>query len=516
MSRSHNMNNLRETLQSLENTEIPARFLPSSSNDNGTENASKKAAADASPQLLQRYKGARDEYLRRRIEQAFCSHVASFDGENFELPADAPSREEQDALQQRSKEVKEQVLAAASQIQTNLVVLKTKYANFTAQREELQGVLQEMEASGRTLDNDNDDDGEDNIIDPVDDEFFAQQEERLVTLQQRKAELQTELARVQQENSRMQKATNEGKEQLERLQSETNSDSNEQHVVIPETVAEIKLENEEMKQQVERMKEISLFYSSLTSVMEELGGIKVLSVDEASADAVEDLVLTVRVLQEHEIQIGLKQGDHTDNRHHHHDSLRLVRANFTTCTLVQACAQDRDSVNVDQNAHAAPLEMHIPDLADLVRLAENLAPGDDLRFFLRETVARITVTKARLAELTLLKTEALTKIGKSYHTPHSFGGEDQDIVCSLNEQITVVLRLTPDCPLKAGSVYMDQLVGCGGWKRETVQEITERIQAQQFSSPVALLRAVKAEISRLADAGMALPKTPTMPVRRQA
>jgi hypothetical protein len=111
----------------------------------------------------------------------------------------------------------------------------------------------------------------------------------------------------------------------------------------------------------------------------------------------------------------------------------------------------------------------------------------------------------------------LTKIGKSYHSSNSFGGEDQDVVCSLNdEQMTVVLRLTPDCPVSAGSVYMEQLVGVGGWKDDKVQEIKEIIDAQQFSSPVALLRAVKAEIARMAQAGMILPRTPTMPLRRAA
>lgn len=526
MSHSNNLNQLRKTLQSLENTEIPAKFL-SDTQKAGSASASAAAVhgADSSSenqhQLVQRYKGARDEYLRRRIEQAVCAHVASFDGNSFPDVDDIPSDAELLTLQQRQEQVKEQVLQAASQVQTNLAVLKQKYANFVTQREELQGILQEMEASGRTetLDDNGNDDDDDDTGEVVDEQFFAQQEERLVELQRRKVELQADLARVQQENTTMQKATKEGKEQVDRMQSETNDEKID---LTTETREKLQAKNNEMKQQVARMEEISVFYSSLSSVMEELGGIKVLSVDEAPAEADEDLLLTVQVLQEHEIQVGLKQVDDKDNntrrRNNNQDSLRLVRANFLTDTLVQAPPVPEQDDSLDDNDDAAPLlEMKIPDMTDLVRLAENLPAGEDLRFVLRETMARITVTKARVAELALLKTLALTKIGKSYHTGNSFGGEDQDVVCSLNdEQMTVVLRLTPDCPVSAGSVYMEQLVGCGGWKDEKVQEIKENIHAQQFSSPVALLRAVKAEIARMAQAGMVLPRTPTMPVRRAA
>jgi hypothetical protein len=517
MSRFHNLNQLRETLQSLENTEIPQKFLSDTQKAGGSalhasDSSSSSSSSENQQQLVQRYKGARDEYLRRRIEQAVCAHVASFDGQSFPHVDEFPSDAERAVLQQRQEQVKQQVLQSASQIQTNLVDLKQKYANFVTQREELQGILQEMEASGRTEDNDDDDDAGE----VVDEQFFAQQEERLFDLQRRKAELQTELARVQQENTIMQKATKEGKEQLDRMQSETNDEKID---LTTETGEKLQAKNDEMQQQVARMDEISVFYSSLSSVMEELGGIKVLSVDEAPAEADEDLLLTVQVLQEHEIQVGLKQVDDKDNNSNNQDSLRLVRANFLTCTLVQAppVQEQDDSLHTEklENDAAPLLEMDIPDLADLVRIAENLPAGEDLRFVLRETMARITVTKARVAELALLKTLALTKIGKSYHTGNSFGGEDQDVVCSLNdEQMTVVLRLTPDCPITAGSVYMEQLVGCGGWKDEAVQEIKERIHAQQFSSPVALLRAVKAEIARMAQAGMVLPTTPTMPGRR--
>jgi hypothetical protein len=77
MSRSHNLNQLRETLQSLENTEIPAKFLSDTKNAGSTAalHGADSSSENQQQQLVQRYKGARDEYLRRRIEQAVCARV---------------------------------------------------------------------------------------------------------------------------------------------------------------------------------------------------------------------------------------------------------------------------------------------------------------------------------------------------------------------------------------------------------------------------------------------------------
>jgi len=146
-------------------------------------------------------------------------------------------------------------------------------------------------------------------------------------------------------------------------------------------------------------------------------------------------------------------------------------------------------------------------------------------------LTRITATEQRLQDLALLQTEALTKIGK-YGNNHDQPSDDdnanmaagavvavsyQEVVCSLNyAQMTAVLRLTPDCPMVPGSVFLDQLVGLGGWDTALVQRIHDKIchETRLYSSPVAVVRALKAEIRRLQqEEGLVLPETPKMPVR---
>jgi TolA-binding protein len=102
-----------------------------------------------------------------------------------------------------------------------------------------------MEASGRVIFGEQNDNDEDDAVEqwpPI-----AQQEERLVELQRRKAELQADLARVQQENTTMQKATKEGKEQVDRMQSEASEDKID---LTTESGEKLQAKNDEMQQQV--------------------------------------------------------------------------------------------------------------------------------------------------------------------------------------------------------------------------------------------------------------------------
>jgi hypothetical protein len=148
-------------------------------------------------------------------------------------------------------------------------------------------------------------------------------------------------------------------------------------------------------------------------------------------------------------------------------------------------------------------------------------PGNQaLQFCIREAVGRIAVTQARAEDLSQLQELALTKIGRIGATTgsackDSFGGLDQEVVCSFNEQLTVVLRLTPDSPMVRGSVYIDQIVGLGGWDHLVVEQLKDMINHQQFGSPVRLIRAFQSELERLqSEEGLVLPGTPTLPSRQ--
>jgi hypothetical protein len=221
--------------------------------------------------------------------------------------------------------------------------------------------------------------------------------------------------------------------------------------------------------------------------LEELSGMKIIGVDSIGEQMVN---MKVMLLEEHQVMIGLKAVSR--------NTLLVASAKFLTSA----------NVSVDQS-----LELTIPGLDDLVQICSTLGPVDDLRFLLREIMARIRIHKARVQELTVLRKEYLTKIGKLYHSVDSFGGRDQEIVCSLPEGVTVVLRLTPACPMVPGSVKVDQIVGIGGWDEGLIESLKVAVNVSMCRGPRDMMKVLVAEIQRLQADGMELPKTPTLPQR---
>jgi DNA primase large subunit len=141
----------------------------------------------------------------------------------------------------------------------------------------------------------------------------------------------------------------------------------------------------------------------------------------------------------------------------------------------------------------------------------------DLMFVLREALARIRILSARMNELALLRQKYLTKITDSAKNKiqYGFGGEDQEIFCSLGSQVTVVLRLTNDCPILKGSVYIQRIVGCGGWEENVLQKMKVKVNEMKMSGPVELMDALVEEIERIVEEeGVKMPKTPVLPSRR--
>jgi hypothetical protein len=167
-------------------------------------------------------------------------------------------------------------------------------------------------------------------------------------------------------------------------------------------------------------------------------------------------------------------------------------------------------------AENSTVQMHIPALDDLVKLSLNLGPEEDVRFVVREAMTRIRTISARVRELAMLRTKYLTKIGKSTHSSFGFGGEEQEIVCTLNAGVTVVLRLSPDCPILEGSVYMDQIVGIGGWDAHVLDSIRDTVTADSYMGPLALMDALVQEIERVEkEDGISMPRTPKLPTKQR-
>jgi hypothetical protein len=216
-----------------------------------------------------------------------------------------------------------------------------------------------------------------------------------------------------------------------------------------------------------------------------------LSVEEGTDD---DVVVKVQLLGKHNVHIIMSSRG---------SDFVVTGATFATSTLVRS-TQDADT--------PGSVQMNIPSLDDLVRLSANLGSVEDLRFLLREAMTRIRTITARVDELAILRARYLTKIGKLQYHDYSFGGQEQEIMCSLNECITAVIRLTPDCPLEEGSARLDQLVGLGGWDKAILESIENSVP--HCKGPLALMETLVNEICRLKENGMELPKTPSMPSRK--
>jgi hypothetical protein len=200
---------------------------------------------------------------------------------------------------------------------------------------------------------------------------------------------------------------------------------------------------------------------------------------------------------------------------HNDECFRVVSARILTSTiLTDTLPEDEEEF---QNNPSPTVSITIPPLDDLVSLAKNLEPVHDLRFVLRETLSRIRILSNRMNELATLRTKYLTKITDPANNKvhYGFGGEDQEILCSLDSQVTVVLRLTPDCPILRGSAYIQRIIGCGGWDDAVLHRIKDNVNEKRFCGPVDLMDSLVEEIeSVVKEQGIEIPKTPVLPRRK--
>ena len=447
---------LRDTLEQLQAYTLPSKF-----SDTGTTAA---AAAALSDDIVNRYQHARNSYLQKRMQEVFYEHLASFDGQDFAFP-NIPTEEEKQLLRERRLRAQQALKETAVQVNQQFLELKYSYEALVDQRQDLVKRVQDMEESVFEP-NDNFQDSEEEE-DTLEEGQLAAQEQRLATLRHRRAELEAELAQIRTET--------------EQKQHLLTKQQHPQRVLSPTTVAELEQDNTKIVE----LREMTDWYDTMRGVLEELSGIKIITVDAAEEQVT---ILNVMLLESYQVMIGLK----SDGR----DALLVTTAQFSSSV----------QVSVDDS-----LELTVPALDDLVQICSTLGPVEDLRFLLRETMARLRIHQARVQELTTLRKLYLTKIGTLHHSVDSFGGQDQEVVCSLQEGVTVVLRLSPDCPLVTGSVKLDQIVGIGGWEEHVIESLKMTVNSHMCRGPLEMMEILTGEIKRLQSDGMVLPKTPTLP-----
>lgn len=516
-------NDLREALQSVEAFELPENVQTAISNAN--------VNASLDPALIQRYKDLRATFIQRNIQNSFLTYINSYNGEDFDENPTVPTEEEEEELEEEMVQVRAAVCEASEGIHQKVLELQQKHNTFCLRRDELRNIVQDMDAEDTQQDSSENDPSASNnntamdedSDEEVEDEALVKEEKRLAALQERKAKLEIQLRRLRQETSTLKVSA----EQTEAKVAEMLGGAE------PPSPTNLQTETEETQKKIEEMKEMQSFYDGLRECMEELTGIQILEVSHLAKTSPEDETVVledgakttdesetqgcrihIKALREHEIQITMRRNPENP------EELRVAAAEFLTSTEIRQTVGDvgREStgeVDADKEDKKDVL-VKIPPLDDLVRLCARFPPGEELRFLVRETLARIRMVQNRVVELAILHNNVLTNIGKFVHLEDGFGTQEQEVVCSLNECISVVLRLTADCPITPGSVYIHNLVGVAGWDEETVDNIKASVSKKEFKSPWALIQEIQAEITRLQDVeGLSLPKTPVLPLRRK-
>jgi len=467
---------LRSTLEDLESLELNSKL--SSLSPAAEENA------QVDPHILETYECTRDEYLRRRIVQSYLEQLETYDSDKFDAPEIPPERVSE--LDQRQRRVLAETQSSADLIQSYRNQLKLRFASFQTKKCHLERMVNEMEKDGSADDSD---------VEDVDEASMKEQEQELVFLKQRVAALRAEASATKSTIAPAEKRVVTAREEFESALTRAKELTN---VASLRDFDELKKINAEISRQEAEWEDNASLYESLTNIIEELGGVRIISVSKGSDDRIS---FTVGISNEHQVKIGLERV--VKKPVHNKNDMKVTSAELLTPSIVE--------LSVLGNEQAVRLD--IPRLSDLVGLADGLAPGENLRFVLHEACSRVNAIHRRAEDLLKLQSEAITKIGKIVPS-NSFGGHDQEIVCTLEEErIAIVLRLTPDCPIVQDSVHIQQLVEIGGWDEAVVQSMMNELRSKQFQSPLQVVAALKEHVCGLVARGIKLPPTPSLPSR---
>lgn len=546
-SNTAQLNQLKEVLRTLQSVEIPKRYQNVSSSASNNKNVNAQPLFDK--ETLERYHKVRDTYIKSRMEELFLKHVSTFDSSTntFQFP---PQEQEQDpgvAVNSEiiCKELKQTVLA----VNDSYLHLHSKYDNLFDQRKELERKIQDLEKSTEKENDDGvipmeeDDDDED-----VDGERVLE-EERLKSLMYKRNELEAKLRTIRAEQSKAKLNIEKKRKLIQELRKKDATDDDDEQEETAKTVEEMEEETMKLRERTQQLRDMSQWYDSIRCAMEELSNIRIIGIQQPPPSFQQDkendtpaarrlrrssgtstmshnnvdLYLKLKLMDEHILQIGLVNSFATQNNSSaSSDTFRVKEAEILTPTVVKESIYsgpefEKGNSNQDADSPFHTVQAIIPQPTDLVELCQSLEPVEDIRLIIRETMARIRAITSRVEELAKLRTKYLTKINSSACTSYGYGGEDQEIVCSINDGISVVLRLSTDCPLLPGSVYIQQIVGVGGWDQSVLERWKVRLNGMKHKTPVHLMDALVDTISKVKNEGkMPIPVTPNaLPKRKK-
>lgn len=548
MSSSADLAKLREAVQDLQSAQLnlPQKYRHTDVNkENGTNvvdtannNSTTKGVAFTNPRLLQKYKSARQSYIQQRTTEMFLDNLKNYNPSTNTLPMPPQvSPEERAAIQSRRVDILNSVQGTMENVNGAMEEVQRKYAQFEEKREEFVQIVEGMERSERQKrmnDDDNfdpmDEDKHDDDCDGevITEEDVAAQEDHLEELQQRKIELENKLRSVRAQILDVEDDCRHTKQVVNEVRQKTGRKPLDwrgfNHEDEDGSTAGVENEIAEMQEKAAELKQSGDFYDGIRELMEELGGVKILS--SSTLEREEGFTLTLMLLGSHILEILLKKSSSSS------DSLSVASAKLTTPTtfsmpearsemnedtdnLTETINQSLSNVSISKiMSQKQTVSIVIPPLDDLVKWSRSLESSQGIRFVLVETMARIRTLGARVSELTHLRQNYAAQVYDIDTSPESsqFGGAEQEVVCAINEGITVALRLTVDCPLVPGSVYICELFGVGGWEEEKLAALKKVVEQRRCKGPVEVMEVMVKEIRRRRhEEGWAIPLTPSLP-----
>jgi myosin heavy subunit len=498
-TQTDDLNTLRTTITNLSNYQLPAHYAEHTD----------EISAFPNPRLLKRYKTAKSTYIHRRTLQMFVETMNTYDADSNQFTL--PQVSEEELTKQKTKN--ERVLSAIRGTMDRIITLRKdntrNYHEFEKKREELSDIVSKMERSTSESDDDTDDV-------EITEEEAEKQDEELNRLAERREMLEHKLRLVRGQISHLESEVDETQRAVNEVRSKTGrapidwgeEDKKEGDVCYFSVKESVDAEVAELREKIEELKESSVRYDNMRELMEELGGVKVLETEKEGEGG---YVIKLMMLGSHILELTLEKKD---------TGLHVQNAKLlTSMSLAVPRANEEDTTNLMETMHSISVSnlsfskimsqkpseaVNIPPLDDLVSYSQDLEPSHGIRFIVSETLARIRTVTSRIVELTHLKSKYAAQI-------YDIESGEQEVVCALNEGISIALRLGADCPLVKGSVYISELCGVGGWEEAKLQELKKTVDEKRCRGPVEVMEVLVEEIQRRRkEEGWVLPLTPVL------
>jgi hypothetical protein len=411
-----------------------------------------------------KYESARDLYVQQRVEEMLIEQLSTFDGKGF---ADPITDDDDEIMKSNEEEagVVTSVRSTANAIAMTHDSLTKKFGHFVSRREELLQVLKEIDGTTTTItatgngsntsslnDDGSSSDMADDDLAVVSDEDLLQQQKELEEIQQEKIELEAQLADI---GIQM-------KEQRRKLQD---APDNVDEEIEDGSIEKITRESNEGSDKITELQQMVEWYNAVRSAIEELGSLRVLSVEEAPAGENEEAGIYVNILLEDEYKLVIKLAPIGRDR------LRVMSA----------------VIEGDEISEAQGMVIgRMPSLDDVVAASKAMTVPEDVRFVVREASVRMRSLAARVEDIVELRKKYLLQMNKKL----------DELVVSVNEGVVAVVRLSEDYPLLPGCVYIAQIAGVAGWDEAELDMIRKAVNDGKWSRVGQVINLMKEEVQK--------------------